>query len=140
MCSSDLGGRLPVALEGLEAEARYAAEPRDELTPDRLYDRRWAESLLDRALSRLRADYHSTGRLVVYLRLQQHLWGRQQTGSYAEIGAELGLSEAAVKVAVHRLRQRFRELLQDEVGRTVERLEDIRKELQHLLESLGGEV
>ncbi len=115
------GGGMTFISEGAEnAESIYAAECRTELSPDRLFDRRWAEALLDRTLARLREDYKSTGRAEVYTKLELFLWGRQAELSYADMGTQLGLTEGAVKVAVHRLRQRFRELLRDQVAQTVD--------------------
>ncbi len=127
------GGKVfqPIAPE--EAENRYTAEPSDGLSPDVLYDRRWAEALLEQVMARLARDYESTGRTAVYTRLQQFLWGRQAEVSYAEMGAELGMAEGAVKVAVHRLRQRFRDLLREEVANTAQTPEQVEEELRHLM-------
>jgi RNA polymerase sigma-70 factor (ECF subfamily) len=127
---------VPFAPE--EAENRYCSEPRDELSPDILYDVRWAGVLLERVVTRLRKDYESTGRTAVYTQLQQFLWGRQTELSYAEISQELGMNTGAVKVAVHRLRQRFRDLLREEVANTVEMPEQIDDELRHLLGAFGA--
>lgn len=127
------GGRfaLPATLQ--DAELRLAVEPSDQLTPDRLYDRRWVEALLERVLVRLRRDYESTGRTTVYAQLQQFLWGPQTEISYVEMGRLLQMNEGAIKVAVHRLRQRYRELLREEVAHTVERPEQVDEELRHML-------
>ena len=84
-------------------------------------------------MARLARDYESTGRTAVYTRLQQFLWGRQAEVSYAEMGAELGMAEGAVKVAVHRLRQRFRDLLREEVANTAQTPEQVEEELRHLM-------
>lgn len=132
------GGQDFVPFAPEDAENRYANEPRDELSPDRLYDRRWAEALLERVLARLRKDYDSTGRTEVYARLQQFLWGRQAEISYAEMAAQLGMNEGAVKVAVHRLRQRFRDLLHEEVAHTVQSPDQVEAELRHLFETFGS--
>jgi RNA polymerase sigma-70 factor (ECF subfamily) len=132
------GGKEFVPFEPGEAENRYATEPRDELSPDLLFDRRWAEALLERVMARLGKDYDSTGRTEVYTRLQQFLWGRQAEVSYAEMGAQLGMNEGAVKVAVHRLRQRFRDLLREEVANTVQTPEQVEEELRHLMGAFGG--
>jgi RNA polymerase sigma-70 factor (ECF subfamily) len=132
------GGQVFLPLVPDEAEERYTAEPRDELSPDLLYDRRWAEALLERVMLRLSKDYESTGRIAVYTQLQQALWGGHAEISYAEMGLRLGMNEGAVKVAVHRLRQRFRDLLRQEVANTVQAPEQIEEELKHLLGSYGG--
>ena len=127
------GGMTFISTAAAEAECRYSAEPSHDLSPDRLFERRWAEAVLEKVLSRLRLDYGSTGRAEVYSQLQQFLWGGQAELSYAEMGQRLGLTEGAVKVAVHRLRQRFRDLLRDEVAQTVESPNQVDEELQHLL-------
>ena len=127
------GGRQFVPFDGEDAENRFSAAPRDSLAPDLLYDRRWAEALLERVLGQLKKDYESTGRAAIYTQLQQFLWGRQAELSYAEMGERLGINEGAVKVAVHRLRQRFRELLREAVANTVEKPDQIDDELKHLL-------
>ena len=132
------GGATFATLSPGEAEQRYTAEPRHELSPDVLYDRRWAEAVLERVMARLANDYASTGRTTVYTRLQQFLWGRQAEVSYAAMGAELGLAESAVKVAVHRLRQRFRDLLREEVANTVQSADQIEAELRHLMAAFAA--
>lgn len=133
------GGRqAPMSLDAASAEERYALEPKDEQSPDRLFERRWAETLLERAVGRLRQDYESTGRTAVYLQLQQFLWGREASISYADMGQRLGMAEGAVKVAVHRLRQRFRDVLHEEVANTVASPEDVADELRHLMTIFSG--
>ncbi len=127
------GGVTPIPITGEDAESRYTAEPLDELSPDRIFDRRWAEALLERVMTRLRTDYEATGRAEVYLQLQQFLWGRQSDLSYVEMAGRLGMNEGAVKVAVHRLRQRFREQLHAEVAETVENETEVDGEIRHLL-------
>jgi RNA polymerase sigma factor (sigma-70 family) len=128
------GGRVAaISLDAADAEGRYSMEPKEEQSPDRLFERRWAETLLERAVGRLRQDYESTGRTAVYMQLQQFLWGREASLSYAEMGERLGMAEGAVKVAVHRLRQRFRDILHEEVANTVASPEDVADELRHLM-------
>lgn len=131
------GGHSFVPLEQDDAENRYSAEPCAELSPDLLYDRRWAEAMLERVLSKLRTDYDSTGRASVYAQLQQFLWGRQAEISYADMARQLGMNEGSVKVAVHRLRQRFRELLREEVLQTVQNPNQADEELRYLLGAFG---
>jgi RNA polymerase sigma-70 factor (ECF subfamily) len=132
------GNQTFVPFDAQAAEDRYSAEPRDELSPDLLYDLRWAGVLLERVVARLRKDYESTGRTAVYTKLQGFLWGRQAETSYAEMSEQLGMNAGAVKVAVHRLRQRFRDLLREEVANTVATQEQIDDELRHLLSAFGG--
>lgn len=132
------GGLALVPFATEDAEGRYAAHPLDELSPDRLYDRRWAEAMLERVMARLAKDYESTGRTAVYSQLQQFLWGGQAEVSYADIGAKLAMSQGAVKVAVHRLRQRFRDLLRAEAAKTVRAPDQVEEELKHLLAAFAG--
>ena len=132
------GGVTFVPMDADTAESRYVEEARDGLSPDLLYDRRWAEALLGRVMARLRTDYDSTGRAAVYEQLQQFLWGRQAEVSYDEMGSRLGMTEGAVKVAVHRLRNRFRDLLREEVADTVGSPDQVELELGHLLGAFGS--
>lgn len=132
------GGQLVLSYTADEAESRYTAEPMDELTPDRVFDQRWAEALLERVMARLRMDYEVTGRAAIYQQLQQLIWGGNSELSYEEMGAKLGMNEGAVKVAVHRLRQRFREQLHAEVAETVDKESDVDSEIRHLLGMFGS--
>jgi RNA polymerase sigma-70 factor (ECF subfamily) len=126
-------GVVFVQIETEDAEGRYTAAPPTELSPDRLYDRHWAEAILERTTARLMRDYEKTGRAAVCSQLQQFLWGGQREIAYGELGAKLGMSEGAVKVAVHRLRQRFRDLVREEVAGTVQTPEEVDGEIKHLL-------
>jgi RNA polymerase sigma-70 factor (ECF subfamily) len=122
-----------------DAESRYALEmePVDDSSPDRIFDQRWAAAVLERVMKRLSDDYASTGRAEVYQQLQQFLWGRSAELSYAEMGHRLGMSESAVKVAVHRMRQRFRDQLHAEVSATVDSKSEVDGEIRHLLGLFG---
>jgi RNA polymerase sigma-70 factor (ECF subfamily) len=114
------------------AEERYLAEPADEQSPDKLFERRWAVTLLESVLRRLREDYARGGRGELFERLKDFLWGEKNLSSYSKFGTECGMSEGAVKVAVHRLRRRYRDLLREEVAHTVTGPEEIEEELRHL--------
>jgi RNA polymerase sigma-70 factor (ECF subfamily) len=116
-----------------EAEERYAKEPVDNATPVDAYERQWAVALLEQVFSNLRLEYAASDKAQLFEVLKCSVWGDAQTASYAEMGRNLNLSEGAVKVAVHRLRQRFREVLRAQVGQTVARPEDIDEELRHLI-------
>jgi RNA polymerase sigma-70 factor (ECF subfamily) len=102
-----------------DAETRYRLEPVDEITPERLYERRWAAALLDRVLRQLRAEFARTGRVRVFDALKSHLTGEPSEVAYREASGALHLSDGAVRVAAHRLRRRYRELLRAEIARTV---------------------
>jgi RNA polymerase sigma-70 factor (ECF subfamily) len=131
------GGPLPpLPFEVETAEGQYRLEPRDDTTPETLFDRRWALTLLARVLTTLRAEFQKAGKERLFDRLKGFLTAEDMELSYREIGAELGLSEGAVKVTVHRLRRRFRTLLQDEIAETVTRGEDVEDEIQYLFRAL----
>ena len=132
------GGGVPlVSLEFESAEGRFQMEPPTHETPERVFDRRWALTLLDRVLSRLRAEMVASGRDVQFERLKTYLTGDEPQLSYAQTASELGMSEGAVKVAVHRLRRQFRDLLRDEIAQTVSSPEEIDDELRHLWSAVG---
>ena len=127
------GGEYVIPLDAEVAESRYAAEPARALTLDQAYEKRWAVTLLEAVLADLRESYAASGRLPAFEALKAFIWGDQTTLSYAEVAARLGLTEGAVKVAVHRLRNRYRELLRAEVAKTVATPGEVDEELQHLI-------
>jgi RNA polymerase sigma-70 factor (ECF subfamily) len=129
------GGARRLSLDFAEGETRYRAEPADAETPERLYERRWAVALLDRALADLRAAY-SGDRADVFEALRPHLTGGAPEG-LAATGAAIGLSEGATKVALHRLRRRYREVLRAAIGETVADPADVDDEIRHLLGALA---
>ncbi|NBV22936.1 MAG: RNA polymerase sigma factor [Proteobacteria bacterium] len=131
------GGEAAVSLDAGDAESRYALEPVDTMTADRLYERRWAMLLLDRAVERLRAEHEAAGKLAQFETLKASLAGSRESQPYAELAAQLGLSEGAVKVAVHRLRQRYREVIRAEIAETVAGEAEVEAELKHLMAALA---
>lgn len=131
------GGASPVELDALTAEQRYAVEPPDTLTPEQMYERRWAMTLLDAVLSRLEAEQKAAGRTATFNELRELLVVRAAALPYAEIAGRLGTTENAVKVAVHRLRQRYRELLEAEIANTVSSPDEVEDERRHLLSVLA---
>jgi RNA polymerase sigma factor (sigma-70 family) len=131
------GGQPLISLDGQTAEERYRLEPRDDLSPDRLFDRRWALTVLEQVLTRLGQEYEAGDKSVLF----QHLKGfltDENGGAYSEIAQELGLSEGALRVAVHRLRRRYGELLRMEVAHTVTCPEDVPEEMAQLRAALRG--
>jgi RNA polymerase sigma-70 factor (ECF subfamily) len=131
------GGRLLIALDDTEAEGRYRLEPATDLTPERIYERRWAISLLDQVMRGLRREYAADGREEWFDALKVFLYDERGPASQAEIGRRFGVSESAVKSAVHRLRARYREQLREEVANTVANPSEIDDELRHLLTVLS---
>lgn len=120
------------------AEQRYRNELRDDLTPEHLYERRWALAVLERALVALRTEFRANGRDTFFDAVRGRLIGEAETAPYCEIAEQFGMSEAAVKVTVHRMRRRYRELVRAAVAETVESEEAVDDELGYLLTALGG--
>ena len=131
------GGLEFLSIDANAAEDRYAAEAPDESNPDAEYETRWAVTLIELVLTSLRHEFDEADKTRLFEELKGFIWGDKSSASYAEIGGQLNLSEGTVKMAVHRLRQRFRELLREEVAHTVARPEDIDDELRHLIRVAG---
>ena len=132
------GGRhviLPLEIE--TGEQRYQLEPRDELTPEKVFDRRWTLTLLERVLAQLRIEQVDHGKEQLFEALKEFLTGDSEGVPYSVAGRKLGMSDDAVKVAVHRLRRRFRDLLTAEVAQTVSDPKDVRDEIRHLIDSVS---
>lgn len=127
---------VPVQLDA--AETRYGVEPVDDRTPEQIYERQWATTLLDNALQALRAEYEREGNGELFAKLNSCLIGARESQPYAELAAQLGMNEGAIKVAVHRLRKRYRKVLREEVAQTLAETEDVEDELRHLISVLGG--
>lgn len=133
--TSKRGGACPEQRLDLDqAEERYRVEGRVETSPESLFERRWALDLLDRVLARLRQEARTAGRDTLFEDLQACLLGEHPNETYAQVGARLGLSETAVKVAVHRMRRRYRDLLREEIAHTVARPEEVDEEMRYLFE------
>ncbi len=131
------GGRWPITIDLVEAEERLGRDIAHEQTAERLFERRWALDLLDLVLTRLEAEADRSGKSELFVRLRPMLEGDDRAESYREVGAAVGLSEGAVKVAAHRFRARYRNLLREEVARTVADPADIDGELADLIAAVG---
>lgn len=129
------GGRSSLSLDTMAAEQRYAVEPADSMTPERLFDRQWALAVLDQVLGHLRQDYASRDQSVVFNALEHVLVGGMKI-SHAQVASQLQITESAVKVAVHRLRRRYRELLRHEIAQTVDDPALVDQEIKELLNCL----
>jgi RNA polymerase sigma-70 factor (ECF subfamily) len=132
------GGHPVLSLDALDPEQRYALEPADAATPETIFDQRWARQQIENALGRLRAEYAASGRGPLFDLLKDYVWGEKNALSLAGIAEQLELSEEAVKKAVQRLRQRFRDALRAEVAQTVTTPDQIDEELRHLRAALSG--
>jgi RNA polymerase sigma-70 factor (ECF subfamily) len=131
------GGRVFISLSCGPAGMAAGPEPLDHETGDVLFDRSWALTLLERVLERLREEHVRDGRAEFFDQLKSTLTGERTSLPYSGIGARLGLSEGAVKVAVHRLRQRYRQLVREEIARTVSAPEQIEEEIRALFAALS---
>jgi len=128
------GGALTfLSFDAQEAEERYAREPIDNATPSSAFERQWAVALVEQVFAVLRKEYAATDKAGLFTALKVFIWGDADSASYAQIGEQHHLTEGAVKVAVHRLRQRFREVLRAQAAQTVARPEEIEEELRHLI-------
>lgn len=127
------GGKTVLSWQGLNAEERYRVEPADQTTPETHFDRQWATVVLDRGRKRLREEYHDEGKLELFEKLRPCLTGAERLIPYAELARQLGCSESAVKMAVHRLRKRYGELLRQEISQTVASPGDVEEEIRSLL-------
>jgi RNA polymerase sigma-70 factor (ECF subfamily) len=130
------GNHTIIAIDSLSAEARYAMEPVDTITPERVFEQRWAWAVLDRVMLLLREKYEAEGQAALFDVLKGALTGRPEGGDYAEIARHFNMQTGAVAVATHRLRRRYRQLLRDEIAQTVAEPEYIDEELQYLLRCL----
>ena len=126
------GGRSPVSIDLQDAEGRYINEPAHETTAERLFERRWAMILLGHVLTRLEFEARQSGKADLFNQLRPTLEGDSQPQSYKQIGETLQMSEGAVKVAAHRFRNRYRQILREEVARTVADPADIEAEIADL--------
>jgi RNA polymerase sigma-70 factor (ECF subfamily) len=132
------GGQVPVSIDAATAEERLRLEPVDRLTPEAIFERQWAAAVLARCLNLLRDEQAAAGGQDRFERLKSFLGGDGASSGYEALAGELGLTESAVRVAVHRLRKRFCAVLREEVGRTVRLPADVDAEIRWLLETVRG--
>ncbi|HEX3624589.1 MAG TPA: sigma-70 family RNA polymerase sigma factor [Verrucomicrobiae bacterium] len=131
------GGASLLPLQFETAETRFVREPADNTTPEQIYERRWAMALLAEVVRRLADEYKEDGRAELFAELNPCLVGERAAQPYAELAAKLGVSENTVKSSVHRMRQRYRQLLRDEIANTVEEPSEVDEELRHLFHILS---
>lgn len=128
------GGHLEqISLDTAEAERRYALEPAGSETPETLYERRWAATVLDRTLHRVESDFSESDMADRFNYLKVYLVGDSGGPPYSEVAEKLGMSISAIKVAVHRLRKRFGQALREEIAEVVANPRDVDAEIRHLL-------
>jgi RNA polymerase sigma factor (sigma-70 family) len=131
------GGIMPLSLDWQDADARYQINPVDHLSPDKLFDRAWAIILLERVITRLRDEHGAEDKAGLYEQLKPFLMAGKSELPYAQAAAALKMSEGAVRVAVHRLRRRYRELLRDEIAQTLANPAQADEEMQALFSAFA---
>lgn len=132
------GGRGLVPLDAAYAERRYAQEPVDPISPDKIFERNWALALMEQVLDQLRAEQVVADKRAQFEVLRDCLMGEPEAPRYADLASQLGMSEDAVKMAVSRLRRRYRQLLRQEIAHTVSTPAEIEDEIRHLFSALGS--
>jgi RNA polymerase sigma-70 factor (ECF subfamily) len=132
------GGQAHVPIDSAFAESRYAASPASQLAPEAVYDRQWAFTLLDLTLRRLEAEFEAAGRIEAFGVLKSCLTAAHGAIDYASVAATLEVSAGAARVAVHRVRKRFRELYREEIAQTLPDGADLDAELRHLAAALAA--
>jgi len=131
------GGQSVLSIDQADAEGRYAIEPADPVTPETLFLRHWALTVVESSMRRLAEEYAAQGKQDVFERLQPALTGADTGMTRREMAAELGMSETALNVVLHRMRRRFRHKLKEEVAQTLADPDDTEDELGRLMAALG---
>jgi RNA polymerase sigma-70 factor (ECF subfamily) len=133
------GGGVPaLSIDGAQAEQWYLAEPVDESDPARLFEQRWASTLLASVLNRLRGEFSANQRVELFDHLQPHLMGDAESLPYPQLAERLRMTLANVKVSAHRARQRYRELLREEIAQTVATPSEVDDEIRHLMKVVSA--
>jgi RNA polymerase sigma-70 factor (ECF subfamily) len=127
------GGQALLSLNYQDAEQRYQIEPLEESDPATIFEQQWAATLLETILNRLREEFSAEGRAGVFDDLQGHLWGDGDSIPYALLAQKSGLTEGNLKTIAHRLRQRYRALLREEIAQTVAKPGEVDDEIRHLM-------
>ena len=131
------GGQVIISLDAQSAEDRFAAEPVERLDPEKIYERRWAMTILDQVMAQLQANYSARGRQQTFNALHPYLLDRRSESAYAEVAQLLDMTERAVKTEVYRMRQRWRELLREEIAKTLSAPEEMDEEMRQLFRAIG---
>jgi DNA-directed RNA polymerase specialized sigma24 family protein len=132
------GATTPISLDWQSADARYQIDPADNLSPDKLYDRAWAVTLLERVIVRLRDESAADDKSKLFEELKPFLMAGKSAIPYAQAAASLDMTEGALRVAVHRLRRRYRELLREEIGQTLSDPAQVEEEVRALFSAFAG--
>ena len=131
------GDKEPLPLNFQTAEGRYTLEPANDLSPEKVFERSWALTLLEKTMDRLEAELAGMNKAELFDSLKVYLCGHAASVPYRDVAAELNMTEGAVKVTVYRLRRRYREMLRDEIAQTVSSPEQIEEEIRDLFAALA---
>ena len=129
--------RKTISLDAQAAETRYGQEPTSRESPERVYERQWALALLEVVVQTLCTEYDAAGKSELFLSLRFTIAGNRQAVPYAELAGTLKMSEPSIRVAVHRLRRRYREVLRQQIAQTVTGPEEVEAELQALFAAVA---
>jgi RNA polymerase sigma-70 factor (ECF subfamily) len=131
------GDRRILPLDFQNAEVQYALEPADEMSPEALFEKSWALTVLERTVERLEAEMAGKDKQELFEHLKVYLTAEKDAVPYRDMAAKLAMTEGSVRVAVHRLRRRYRELLRDEIAQTVASKDQIDEEMECLFAALA---
>jgi len=131
------GHRQIISLDEMVAEDRYRHEYSDSVTPEKLFERRWALTLMEQVLARLKQEYTKAGKVELFAKLEPLITGEVTTGLYAGLASDLAMKEESVRVALSRLRKRFGELLRSEIAQTVASPAEVDDEIRHLFAAIS---
>jgi RNA polymerase sigma factor (sigma-70 family) len=132
------GGQTPLPLDFSGAETRAGFQPADNQTPEKAFEKRWAMTLLEQSLGRLRKEYADRGKEEIFEHLKATLTEGRGAVAYAQLSTRLGISPAAVKMAVHRLKERYRQVLRAEIAHTVSEESEVEDELREVFRALSN--
>jgi RNA polymerase sigma-70 factor (ECF subfamily) len=130
------GGQEVISIDAQDTEFRYRSEPKDELTPDKAFERQWASAIMEQALTHLQEEYDGAGKGTIFQELRSFVSSEDKI-PYAEAAGKLGMTDSNVKVSVHRLRHRYGELLRAEIARTAANPEQVEEEMQDLFAAVA---
>jgi RNA polymerase sigma-70 factor (ECF subfamily) len=130
------GGRQIFSMDLAAAEERLGMEPAGDVSPDKIFEKQWALTLLNEVLNRLEDEFQRAGKEKLFAALKDTLMGSRESQPYEELAAKLDMNVGAIKVAVHRIRKRYRELIRAEIANTVDASQDVDQEMRHLFQAL----
>lgn len=128
------GGQDPLSLDANLAEVEFLNDAAETLTPASVFEKHWAKTLLETVMHRLAAEFESSGRAELFELLQPHLWGDSDSIPYGDLSKHLGMGVVNLRVTAHRLRQRYREILREQIAQTVQSVDEIDSEIRYLLQ------